>query len=119
VNNSTKKKSFKKKTDFIYISIIQFHEFFPIYIPFLYIPLDHLEIVKFLIQNGANINAVAGYECSTPLHIAAAKKGNSEIIRYLLENKPKYMKNSLDETPLQIARKNENHEKLQRIFIYI
>ena len=92
----------------------QFHEFFPIYIP-----LDHLEIVKFLIQNGANINAVAGYECSTPLHIAAAKKGNSEIIRYLLENKPKYMKNSLDETPLQIARKNENHEKLQRIFIYI
>ena len=100
----------QKKTDFIY----QFHEFFPIYIP-----LDHLEIVKFLIQNGANINAVAGYECSTPLHIAAAKKGNSEIIRYLLENKPKYMKNSLGETPLQIARKNENYEKLQRIFIYI
>ena len=79
----------------------------------------HFEIVKFLIQNGANVNALVGYERSTPLHIAAAKKGNSEIIRYLLENKPKYMKNSLGETPLQIARKNENHEKLQRIFIYI
>ena len=72
----------------------------------------HLTIVKFLMQNGANVNSLAGYERSTPLHLAAAKKGNSEIIKFLFENNSKYMKNSHGETPLEIARNYKNYENL-------
>jgi hypothetical protein len=46
---------------------------------------DHnLEIVKFLVENGANVNEF-GYQKNTPLHEAALNK-KYEYVKYLLEN---------------------------------
>ncbi|WP_265014505.1 ankyrin repeat domain-containing protein [Wolbachia endosymbiont (group B) of Camptogramma bilineatum] len=42
------------------------------------------EMVQFLFENGADINAKTGPSGETPLHLAVAK-GNAEIIRLLIE----------------------------------
>jgi ankyrin repeat protein len=46
---------------------------------------DHPDTVRFLLENGAEVNARLEYGC-TPLHLASAGKGNTEIGRILVEN---------------------------------
>jgi ankyrin repeat protein len=43
----------------------------------------HLEIVKLLLEHGADVNAKTAYE--TALHLAA-EKGHLEIVKFLLEH---------------------------------
>jgi ankyrin repeat protein len=47
--------------------------------------LGQLEIVKRLVDMGADVNAVGGLEGSTPLHLAAAA-GHLDIAKYLLSH---------------------------------
>lgn len=62
----------------------------------------HKEIVKYLIENGSNCNAV-NREKNTPLHLAAAY-GNLYIIKYLVENGADFkIKNKTRNTPQRIA----------------
>ena len=44
----------------------------------------HFEIVKYLLQNGADVNATCKYK-ETTLKVAS-KKGHLEIVKYLVEN---------------------------------
>jgi ankyrin repeat protein len=45
---------------------------------------EHFEIVKFLVEKGANKESKEFY-CETPLH-TAARNGLFEIVKYLLES---------------------------------
>ena len=45
----------------------------------------HLEIVRFLLKNGANPNAVSSYSNTSPLH-CAANEGHVSIVRLLLQH---------------------------------
>lgn len=44
-----------------------------------------IEIVKFLIKRGANVNAQSAINKLTPLHCAAVRKNNKEIIEILIK----------------------------------
>jgi hypothetical protein len=62
----------------------------------------HFEIARYLIQNGANVNAYDALR-TTPLHVAL-KLGRSEIAQYLIEKgADANARDALDTTPLHIA----------------
>lgn len=62
----------------------------------------NLKLAKFLIENGANLNAVRK-SGSTPLHLAALN-GKVEIAKMLVENKASLdLKNKYDNTPLMLS----------------
>lgn len=44
----------------------------------------HLEVVKFLIEKGANVNATAQYRKDTALHVAA-QNGFADVCTYLIQ----------------------------------
>ena len=44
----------------------------------------HINVVKFLVKNGALVNT-KGKNCGTPLHIAA-REGTIDIVNFLIEN---------------------------------
>eukprot|EP00117_Sycon_ciliatum_P050405 scpid81924/ scgid4214/ BRCA1-associated RING domain protein 1 len=46
---------------------------------------DHLDVLRVLVDAGCDVNAKAGPERETPLHLAS-RKGLQEIVRYLLEH---------------------------------
>ncbi len=72
------------------------------------------EVVKFLIENGANINASKRYGY-TPLMLAI-KKNQAAIVQLLIENGADiHAKNELDETPLLIAVENCNEAIARRL----
>ena len=63
---------------------------------------DHLNIVKCLIENGADIN-VKNHMGWTPLHLAAGY-GYLEIVKYLIEIGADFMATNKDgSTPLDVA----------------
>ncbi|MFH1831844.1 MAG: ankyrin repeat domain-containing protein, partial [bacterium] len=85
-------------------------------------PEERLNIVTFLIEHGAHINAVDALG-KTPLHVACkkfgdnelTKKQNEEIIKFLIAKKADIsIKDMTDKTPLDIAKKanNENYINL-------
>jgi ankyrin repeat protein len=62
-----------------------------------------LEIVKFLVESGADKEAKGTYNNQTPLHFAA-NKGHLEIVKFLVESgSDKEAKDNRDQTPLQQA----------------
>ena len=61
----------------------------------------HVEVAKWLIENGANINATA-YNKFTPLHVTS----NPRIVEMILARKPIISKDSGGDTPLQKATRN-------------
>ena len=71
---------------------------------------DNLEIVEYLIENGANIEAKDDYG-NTPLHTAANYGSTLEIVEYLIENGADIEANNNDgNTPLHHAAENGNLE---------
>lgn len=63
--------------------------------------LDLHDIVKILVEAGADVN-VAKLNCFTPL-MAAASKGNLEVVKYLLKNNAVVDQRVNDQTPLCVA----------------
>ncbi|NXA48263.1 ANR49 protein, partial [Nothocercus julius] len=77
---------------------------------------NNTKVASFLLQQGADINAQTN-GLLTPLHIAAGNKNSREILLLLLMNryvKPD-LKNSLDETALDIARRTDVYHYLFEI----
>lgn len=76
---------------------------------------ENLGIVKYLVENGADVNAKAvtklGY-FETPL-LVSLYKGNVEITKYLLENGADMHKNDLYDTPLIIAIETNNFNEVK------
>ena len=66
----------------------------------------HLDIVKYLVSKGADINIIGDKYGITPLS-NAAKNGHLEVVKYLLENKAD-VKN--DRHALSDALKNGHYE---------
>ena len=63
----------------------------------------HPEVVEFLIQAGANVNAGVGYSHTSPLFYASGN-GRREVVRILLSHKSKFKDfGSQSETPLHWA----------------
>ena len=64
----------------------------------------HLEVVRFLVESGANKDQGATDDGATPLHIAAAK-GRLEVVRFLVESGANKDQGTTDDgaTPLHIA----------------
>lgn len=66
-------------------------------------PKLKIEIIKLLLENGAEVNEAMGNECWTPLHAATAE-GDVEVVRFLLENGARIdAEDGRCETPLTIA----------------
>jgi len=62
----------------------------------------HLGVVKLLIQNNADLNAV-DMDFNCPLHYAA-EYGHSELVAYILTQGPKFdIKNRMERTPAEVA----------------
>jgi ankyrin repeat protein len=77
--------------------------------------LGNVEIVEALIQAGASIEKTNS-DADTPLHIAV-RESNAAVVELLLIHRPLYkpyssLKNNLDETPVDIAKKQCNTEIL-------
>ena len=71
--------------------------------------VDSIDVVKFLIQNGAQINAQNKYG-HTPLY-NAVQKGFLEIAKYLIENGAQVdIRNNKNKTPFDIAHKKNYFE---------
>ena len=71
--------------------------------------IDHLDIVKLLLDNGANVNAVDKYG-STPLHVACWKD-NAKIVELLLKKDAGVNATANDgTTPLHIACQKGNFD---------
>ena len=82
------------------------------YNSFLYItcdegdPLDdHLDMVKYMVIRGANVNTYAPENLMTVLHVAS-KKGLLEVVKYLVENED-IIKESTEDTP-EVKKKKAN-----------
>lgn len=77
---------------------------------------NNTSVAAFLLQQGADINAQTN-GLLTPLHIAAGNKNSRETLELLLMNryvKPD-LKNNLDETALDIARRTDIYHYLFEI----
>ena len=59
----------------------------------------HVNVVRWLAENGANLNK-ASNDGQTPMHVAA-KQGHVDVMRYLRE---KLGKASLDQVTMTVAR---------------
>ena len=65
--------------------------------------IENCEIVKILIEKGANVNALDSYE-STPLHYAARYNNSGEAVKILIERGANVNALNIDElTPLDYA----------------
>ncbi|KAJ5076994.1 ankyrin repeat-containing protein [Anaeramoeba ignava] len=72
-----------------------------------------LEIIKLLIENGANINFTNFHKQNT-LHIACQNGNSPDVIQFILENKPRINKDAFNCTPLIYAlSKNPNHQVIE------
>ncbi len=65
---------------------------------------DHVVVVKWLLDNGADVNAQA-YNRFAPLHLTT----NPEIVKLILEKKPNLQLQSVSGTPLQRAIEDLRH----------
>ncbi|KFY11673.1 hypothetical protein V491_07106 [Pseudogymnoascus sp. VKM F-3775] len=66
-------------------------------------PKLKIEIIKLLLENGAEVNEAMGNEFWTPLH-AASVEGDAAVVRFLLENGARAdAEDGRGETPLTIA----------------
>ena len=76
--------------------------------------LGHFEIVKMLIEAGANINKLS-VDGDGPLY-KAIEQGHTEIAHYLVENKAKMVLSAKyrDKSPLFLVIKTQNVEMLQK-----
>ncbi|XP_032299149.1 ankyrin repeat domain-containing protein 49 [Coturnix japonica] len=77
---------------------------------------NNTEVAAFLLQQGADINAQTN-GLLTPLHIAAGNKNSRETLELLLMNRyiKADLKNNLDETALDIARRTDIYHYLFEI----
>ncbi|XP_053872985.1 ankyrin repeat domain-containing protein 49 [Malaclemys terrapin pileata] len=77
---------------------------------------NNTTVASFLLQHGADINAQTN-GLLTPLHLAAGNRGSKETLELLLMNryvKPN-LKNNLDETAFDIARRTDIYHYLFEI----
>uniref|UniRef100_A0A452GG66 Uncharacterized protein n=1 Tax=Gopherus agassizii TaxID=38772 RepID=A0A452GG66_9SAUR len=77
---------------------------------------NNTKVASFLLQHGADINAQTN-GLLTPLHLAAGNRGSKETLELLLMNryvKPN-LKNNLDETAFDIARRTDIYHYLFEI----
>lgn len=78
---------------------------------------NNLALIKRLISFGIDINA-KNEEGYTPLHIAAMKAENDNILKYLLsQSADKTIKTEFDETALDLASENEQLQKIKLNFL--
>lgn len=77
---------------------------------------NNTKVAAFLLQQGADINAQTN-GLLTPLHIAAGNKNSRETLELLLMNRyvKADLKNNLDETALDIARRTDIYHYLFEI----
>uniref|UniRef100_A0A8B9SHT2 Ankyrin repeat domain 49 n=1 Tax=Anas platyrhynchos TaxID=8839 RepID=A0A8B9SHT2_ANAPL len=77
---------------------------------------NNTKVASFLLQQGADINAQTN-GLLTPLHIAAGNKNSRETLELLLMNRyvKADLKNNLDETALDIARRTDVYHYLFEI----
>ncbi|MGE0634746.1 MAG: ankyrin repeat domain-containing protein, partial [Pseudobdellovibrionaceae bacterium] len=74
----------------------------------------HLEVVRFLIQEKSNVNALTNLR-NSPLHLAS-RNGHFDIIKLLVgEGANIYIKNKMGQTPLDVASKHEVRQFLQNV----
>lgn len=72
----------------------------------------HLEMVKYLVEKGADVNAKAEFCRDTALHSAAAG-GNLEMVKYLVEHGADVnAKDDDGRTPADVAREQESKDYL-------
>ena len=70
----------------------------------------HFEIVKYLVEKGADKEAKVSWRNQTPLHLAA-EDGHFKIVKYLVENQAdKESKDYWNQTPLHLATRNGHFE---------
>ena len=73
---------------------------------------NRIDVIKRLVDEGADVNRQTRYGNETPLHFAA-RKNNTEAVRLLLDNGADInLKNSENKTPLDVARKGSEAEHL-------
>ena len=72
------------------------------------------DVIKHLLHEGANVNKQDRYSKYTPLH-RAARYNHTEAVRILIENGADVnLRNKYNETPLDLARKGSEVERLLR-----
>ena len=73
---------------------------------------NRTDVIKRLVDEGADVNRQTRYGKDTPLHYAA-RKNNTEAVRLLLDNGADInLKNDDNKTPLDEARKGSEVESL-------
>ncbi|XP_053567638.1 ankyrin repeat domain-containing protein 49-like [Bombina bombina] len=80
---------------------------------------NNTSVASFLLQHGADINAQTK-GLLTPLHLASGNRNSRQILELLLMNryvKP-HLKNKLEETPYDIARRTDVYHYLFKIADY-
>jgi ankyrin repeat protein len=102
--NISKIRSFLSDPDFVYLNLISLEDLeYPLHIA---MKTKNMEIIKLLLDNGADPNLSLGYGSS--LLVNAVKENNTELVKLLLE---KRANPTVDENePLKIAVKNNQTE---------
>ena len=73
---------------------------------------NQTDVIKHLLHEGANMNIQDPFKKDTPLHFAA-RNNNTEAARILIENGADVnLVNSRNQTPLDLARKGSEVERL-------
>ena len=73
---------------------------------------DRTDIIKHLLHEGADMNIQTRYTKDTPLHLAA-RNNKTEAVRILIESGADVnLMNNFNKTPLDLARKGSEIERL-------
>ena len=90
----------------------------PLYLALTHGFLGHINVVKKLVKNGANLNFKNDYFCKTVLHAAASKK-DDDLVTFLLENGAKVdIKDHEGKTALHVAVEYDSIKNVTKLLQY-